>query len=97
MSEFAHPVYQHPNGDKCIWIEQGYWFVPLDVGGEGYACEKWHPGDDERKKLARVAKLSEEMKKYSDDYPLDEIDAQHYRTLYACHKRLQEVLDDGQT
>lgn len=43
----AHPVYQHPSGDKCIWIapggsSPGYWFVPLDVGGEGRACALEH-------------------------------------------------------
>jgi hypothetical protein len=47
MSEFtAHPLFQHPNGDQCIWIDTesgGYWFVPLDAGGEGYACEGDHP------------------------------------------------------
>ncbi len=33
----AHPMMVHRNGDKCVWIDDR-WFVPLDAGGEGYAC-----------------------------------------------------------
>lgn len=49
---FQHPVYTHPNGDKCIWLPsktdgyEGEWFVPHDVGGEGVTCPYWHPTDD---------------------------------------------------
>ena len=43
----THHLYTHPTGEKCIWLDgsngwPGYWFVPLDAGGEGYACELEH-------------------------------------------------------
>jgi hypothetical protein len=38
----AHDMYTHRNGRVCILLEDGTWFVPLDVGGEGYTCEMDH-------------------------------------------------------
>lgn len=38
----AHDMYTHRNGRVCILVEDGTWFVPYDVGGEGYTCEMEH-------------------------------------------------------
>ena len=48
----AHPLFTHPNGDQCIWLDGAGWFVPLDVGGEGYCCPLDHPTADEPTALA---------------------------------------------
>lgn len=39
--EFHTDVYIHTDGRTCIWAD-GYWFVPLDAGGEGYGCDREH-------------------------------------------------------
>lgn len=44
----THPVLVHPDGHTCIWVsgnlgENGSWFVPYDVGGEGVPCDHEHP------------------------------------------------------
>lgn len=38
-TDAAHPMMTHRDGQQCIWIAGTGWFVPLDVGGEGYLCE----------------------------------------------------------
>jgi hypothetical protein len=38
----AHDMFTHRDGRVCILVEDGTWFVPLDAGGEGYACEREH-------------------------------------------------------
>jgi len=38
----VHDMYTHGNGRVCILLEDGTWFVPLDIGGEGYQCEMEH-------------------------------------------------------
>jgi hypothetical protein len=48
----AHDMYTHRNGRVCILLEDGTWFVPLDIGGEGYDCEMDH--GTSRKHLARA-------------------------------------------
>ena len=35
----AYIVLTHRNGERCIQIEDGSWFLPLDAGGEGGRCE----------------------------------------------------------
>lgn len=34
----AYPALTHRDGTQCVWVGD-HWFVPLDVGGEGYACQ----------------------------------------------------------
>ena len=38
----AHDMFTHRDGRVCILVEDGTWFVPLDAGGEGYACDREH-------------------------------------------------------
>jgi hypothetical protein len=41
----TYDAYTHrEDGRICILLEDGTWFVPLDVGGEGYTCERRHGG-----------------------------------------------------
>lgn len=41
----THDAYHHADGTVCIWLDGlNVWFVPLDVGGEGYDCRKTHGG-----------------------------------------------------
>ena len=42
MADAAYTMITHTDGTKCIWLD-GEFFVPLDAGGEGYACPKEHP------------------------------------------------------
>lgn len=39
----THDTYHHAADDViCVLGEDGVWWVPLDVGGEGYPCQKTH-------------------------------------------------------
>lgn len=49
----THPVFRHPDGHECIW-DGILWFVPVDAGGEGHACELEHPTDRLRSELAQL-------------------------------------------
>lgn len=45
----THDVYIHrEDGRTCIPESDGSWFVPLDAGGEGYACTRPHPEVSEK-------------------------------------------------
>jgi len=45
VHEVTHDAYHHADGTICIWLDGlNVWFVPLDVGGEGYDCRKTHGG-----------------------------------------------------
>lgn len=52
----THPVYQHPDGTICIWVDN-YWFIPYDVGGEGVDCTLDHPTDVLQAKLNEIAEI----------------------------------------
>lgn len=42
IGPFSHDSYTHAeDGRVCIWAGD-HWFVPLDAGGEGFPCEKYH-------------------------------------------------------
>lgn len=60
----AHDAYTHRDGRTCILVD-GVWFVPLDVGGEGYDCEREHgpPRDDLER---QVRELREALTFYAD-------------------------------
>jgi hypothetical protein len=61
----AHDVYRHRDGTTCILDEDGLWFVPLDVGGEGYACDQNH-GPPHEALEREVRRLREALVMYAD-------------------------------
>jgi hypothetical protein len=55
--EATHDVYRHRDGTTCILVEDGTWFVPYDVGGEGVACEQEHASPELARLLAQIEAL----------------------------------------
>jgi len=60
----SHDVYNHREGRVCILTEDGTWFVPLDTGGEGYACDMDH-GPAQAKLEREVRRLREALVMYA--------------------------------
>lgn len=54
----AHDVYRHrEDGLTCILVEDGTWFIPYDVGGEGVTCERQHGSVDTVLLCTRIRRL----------------------------------------
>lgn len=98
--ESAHPVYQHRDGSKCIWLDGTGWFVPLDAGGEGYDCRS--PEHEAQRALGpeRIAPTAEqtwELRVAGTDVALQRmvLDVGHDGRVTVHEALLAQLLTEG--